>query len=70
MKTLPMTALTLFAGVTAVWIAATIDPLMLMGSACGPTVAEHCWRCGALIADLVILAAAAIRQITPKPAYP
>lgn len=69
MRTLPMTALILFAGVSAVWLAATIDPLMLMGSACGPTAAEHCWRCSALIADLTILIAAAIRQIAPKPAY-
>jgi hypothetical protein len=66
MKTLPMTAFVLFAGVTAVWLAATIDPLMLIGSACG---SQHCWRCAALIADLAILIAAAIRQITPKPAY-
>ena len=65
MKTLPMTAFVLFAGVTAVWLAATIDPLMLTGSACGTT---HCWRCIALAADLAILIAAAIRQITPKPA--
>jgi hypothetical protein len=65
-KTLPMTALTLFAGVTAVWLAATIDPSMLTGSTCG---AQHCWRCGALIADLSILVAAAIRQITPKAAF-
>ena len=67
MKTLPTTALILFAGVTAVWLAATIDPLMLAGSVCGAT---HCWRCTALAADLAILAVAAIRQITPKPAYP
>jgi hypothetical protein len=67
MKTMPMTALVLFAGATAVWLAATIDPLMLMGSACG---SQHCWRCGALIADLPILITAAVRQITPKPAYP
>jgi hypothetical protein len=66
MKALPMTALVLFAGVSAVWLAATIDPLMLMGSACGH---EHCWRCTALAADLVILVATAVRQIIPKPAY-
>ena len=65
MKTLPMTALVLFAGVTAVWLAATIDPLMLMGSACGNA---HCWRCPALIADIAILIAAAVRQMIPKPA--
>ena len=64
MKTLPMPAFVLFAGVSAVWLAATIDPLMLMGSACGAT---HCWRCTALIADLTILITAAIRQLTPKP---
>jgi len=66
MKTLPMTAFVLFAGVIAVWLAATIDPPMLTGSACG---AAHCWRCIALAADLAILFAAAIRQIAPKPAY-
>ena len=66
MKSLPTTALVLFAGITAVWLAATIDPLMLMGSACG---SQHCWRCGALIADLTILVAAAIHRIIPKPAF-
>ena len=65
MKPLPMTAFALFAGAAAVWLAATIDPLMLMGSACGTT---HCWRCVALAADLAILVAAAICRITPKPA--
>jgi hypothetical protein len=65
MKTLPMTAFVLFAGVSAVWLAATIDPPVLSDSACG---AAHCWRCGALIADLAILVAAAIRQLTLKPA--
>ena len=66
MKSLPMTALTLFAGVTAVWLATTVDPSMLTGSHCG---GQHCWRCAALIADIAILIAAAIRQATPKPAY-
>jgi hypothetical protein len=66
MKTLPMTAFVLFAGVSAVWLAATIDPLMFLGSACGAT---HCWRCGALAADLAILVTAAIRQIIPKPVW-
>jgi hypothetical protein len=65
MKTMPMKAFVLFAGVTAVWLAATIDPLMLTGS-CGAT---HCWRCAALIADLAILIGSALRQITPKPAW-
>jgi hypothetical protein len=69
MKPQPMTALVLFAGASAVWLAATIDPMMFRGSACGPTLAEHCWRCGALAADLAILVAAAIRQIAPKPAW-
>ena len=68
MRTLPMTALVLLAGVSAVWLAAAIEPLMLMGSACGATVAEHCWRCTALVADLTILTAAALRQVIPKPA--
>jgi hypothetical protein len=68
MKPDPMMALVLFAGASAVWLAATIDPLMFSGAACGPTLAEHCWRCGALAADLTILAATAIRQIVQKPA--
>ncbi|HEX4506047.1 MAG TPA: hypothetical protein VH722_09980 [Alphaproteobacteria bacterium] len=63
--TLAMTAFDLFAGAIAVWLAATIDPPMLTGSACGTT---HCWRCLALAADLAILIAAAVRQIAPKPA--
>jgi hypothetical protein len=50
--------------VSAVWLAATIDPTMLSGSACGEA---HCWRCGALAADLAILIAAAVQQIIPKP---
>ena len=65
--TLAMTALVLFAGASAVWLAATIDPLMLAGLVCGATLAEHCWRCTALAADLIILAAAAAGQIIPKP---
>jgi len=60
-----MMAPVLFAGVSAVWLAATIDPQMFLGSACGTT---HCWRCVALAADLAILVAAAIQQIVPKPA--
>ena len=64
MKTLPMTMFVLLTGVSAVWLAATIDPLMLSGSACGEA---HCWRCGALLADLAILIAAAVQQIISKP---
>lgn len=58
-----LTALALFAGFSAIWLAATIDPLMLMGSVCGTTLAEHCWRCSALAADLIILIAAAVQQV-------
>jgi len=64
MKTLPMTMFVLLTGISAVWLAATIDPAMLSGSACGEA---HCWRCGALVADLAILIAAAVQQIIPKP---
>jgi hypothetical protein len=60
-----MTMFITFAGIGAVWLAATIDPLMLSGSACGQA---HCWRCGALAADLAILIAVAVQQITLKPA--
>ena len=59
-----MTMFVLLTGVSAVWLAATIDPAMLSGSACG---VAHCWRCGALVADLAILIAAAAQQIIPKP---
>jgi hypothetical protein len=71
MKSLPMTAFVLFAGASALGLAATIEPLMLSGSICGRhglALAEHCWRCGALAADLVILIAAAFQQILPKTA--
>jgi hypothetical protein len=61
----PILALTLFAGASAVWLAATIDPSMLTGSACG---AAHCWRCTALAADLIILIAAALHRTRPKTA--
>jgi hypothetical protein len=64
MKSLPLTMFVLLTGVSAVWLAATIDPLMLSSSACGEA---HCWRCGALLADVAILIAAAIQQIIPKP---
>jgi len=64
MKSLPLTMFVLLTGVSAVWLAATIDPAMLSSSACG---AAHCWRCGALVADLAILIAAAVQQILPKP---
>ena len=67
MKSLPLTMFVLLTGVSAVWLAATIDPLMLSSSACGEALYEHCWRCGALAADLAILTAAAVQQITPKP---
>jgi hypothetical protein len=65
MKPLPMTMFVLLTGVSALWLAVTIDPAMLWGSACGES---HCWRCGALVADLAILIAAAVQQITLKPA--
>jgi hypothetical protein len=68
MRPQPVLALTLFAGAGAVWLAATIDPTMFLGAACGPSPAEHCWRCIALAADVAILAAAAVQQIVPKPA--
>ena len=64
MRSRTMTMFVLLTGVSAVWLAATIDPLMLTGSACGGV---HCWRCGALVADLAILIAAAVQQIIPKP---
>jgi hypothetical protein len=69
MKSLSMTAFILLVGASAAWLAATIDPLMLAGSLCsehGPALYEHCWRCGALAADLVILIAAAFQQILPE----
>ncbi len=64
MKSVTMTMFVLLTGVSAVWLATTIDPAMLSGSACGEA---HCWRCGALVADLAILIAAAVQQIIPKP---
>jgi len=65
MRSRTMTMFVLLTGVSAVWLAATIDPLMFMGSACG---GAHCWRCGALVADLAILIAASVQQISLKPA--
>ena len=65
MRSVQMTMFVLLAGVSAVWLAATIDPAMLSGSACGEA---HCWRCGALVADLAILIAATVQQISLKPA--
>jgi len=65
MRSRTMTMFVLLTGVSAVWLAATIDPLMLTGSACG---GAHCWRCGALVADLAILIAASVQQISLKPA--
>ncbi len=65
MRSLPMTIFVLLTGIGAVWLAATIDPAMLSGSACGEA---HCWRCGALIADLAILIAASVQQISFRPA--
>jgi len=65
MKTLSMTTFLMLVGVSAVWLAATIDPAMLSGSACGKA---HCWRCGALVADLAILIATAVQQIRFQPA--
>jgi hypothetical protein len=60
MRSLAMTIFVLLTGVSAVWLAATIDPAMLSGSACGQA---HCWRCGALLADLAILVTATVQQI-------
>jgi len=65
MRSRTMTMFVLLTGVSAVWLAATIDPAMLSGSACGEA---HCWRCGALVADLAILIAASVQQISLKPA--
>jgi hypothetical protein len=65
MRSLPMTMFVLLTGVSTVWLAATIEPAMLWGSACGEA---HCWRCGALVADLAILISTAVRQIGFKPA--
>lgn len=65
MKSLAMTMFVLMTGVSAVWLAATINPAMLWGSACGEA---HCWRCGVLVADLAILIAAAVQQIRFQPA--
>jgi len=67
MKSLTMTMFVLLTGASAVWLAATIDPAMLSGSACGQA---HCWRCAALLADLAILIAASVQQILPKPITP
>jgi hypothetical protein len=38
MKTLPMAIFVPLIGVSAIWLAATIDPAMLSGSACGPAL--------------------------------
>jgi len=66
MRSLQMTIFILLTGISAVWLAATIDPAMLSVSACG---AAHCWRCGALVADLAILIAASVQQIRFQPAW-
>jgi len=65
MRSLAMTIFVLLTGVSAVWLAATIDSAMLSGSACGQA---HCWRCGALLADLAILVTATVQQIRFQPA--
>ena len=60
MKSRSFTVFVTLVGASAAWLAATIDPAMLSGSACGEA---HCWRCGALVADLAILLTTAVQQI-------